>query len=220
MHIILRKIIFFSLVILLYYNICFYLFIPEIYSILHFQIYLILLVLFQFLDTMIRKVSEKAEADKYTIIILLLFFASPFIHILFYYENICIISNHFPFWDNLIISYIGISLYILGGIISLFSRIQLGKYGGGYLVIEEDHKLITNGIYNKIRHPMYSGGLIAVVGAGLVFRTIFALFSCFILYFFVFRQRIIVEERLLIEEFGEEYKNYMKKTKRLIPFIY
>ena len=188
MHVIIRKIIFFSLVILLYYNICFYIFIKEIYSILHFQIYLILLFLFQLIDTMIRPISEKAKADKFTIIVLLLFFLSPILQILNYYENLYIISKHFPFWDNVIISYIGIGVYTLGGIVSIVSRIQLGKFGGGYLVIEEDHKLITNGIYSKIRHPMYSGGLIAVIGAGLVFRTIFLLFSCFLLYFFVFHQ--------------------------------
>ncbi|NVM05139.1 MAG: isoprenylcysteine carboxylmethyltransferase family protein [Candidatus Helarchaeota archaeon] len=169
---------------------------------------------------MIRPISEKGEADKFSIIILILFLVSPIIHIIDYYENLYIISKHFPFWDNLVISYIGISLYILGGIVAIVSRIQLGKFGSGSLVIEEDHKLITKGIYQKIRHPMYSGALIGIIGSGLVFRTIFMLVSCFILYFFVFRQRIIVEERLLKGEFGEEYLSYMKKTKRLIPFIY
>ncbi|MFX1452829.1 MAG: methyltransferase family protein [Promethearchaeota archaeon] len=169
---------------------------------------------------MIRPISEKGETDKYSIILLILFFAFPFLQIINYYENLIIISKYFTFWDNVIISYIGIVIYTLGGIVSIVSRIQLGKFGGGYLVIEEDHKLSTNGIYSKIRHPMYSGGLIAVIGAGLVFRTIFMLFSCFLLYFFVFRQRINLEEQLLTESFGEEYLSYIKKTKRLIPFIY
>ena len=217
---ILRKLIFFGLVILLFYNICFYIFIREIYSILHFQIYLILLFLFQFLDTMIRPISEKGEADKFSIIILLLFFASPFFHILDYYENIYIISKNFPFWDNLVISYIGISIYIIGGLVAIVSRIQLGKFGSGSLVIEEDHKLMTKGVYRNIRHPMYSGALIGIIGGGLVFRTIFMLVSCFILYFLVFIHRVKQEEQILIGEFGEEYLSYMKKTKRLIPFIY
>jgi protein-S-isoprenylcysteine O-methyltransferase Ste14 len=169
---------------------------------------------------MIRPISEKREVDKFSIIILIMFFAGPFFHILNYYENLYIISKNIQFWDNLVISYIGISIYIIGGIIVLVSRIQLGKFGGGSLVIEDDHKLINEGIYKRIRHPMYLGGLLGGIGAGLVFRTIIMLVSCFVLYFFVFRQRIIHEERLLIGEFGEEYLTYMKKTKRLIPFIY
>jgi protein-S-isoprenylcysteine O-methyltransferase Ste14 len=67
---------------------------------------------------------------------------------------------------------------------------------------------------------MYSGALLAVIGFGLVFRTIITLLVVSILYFILFKMRIDEEERLLFEVFGEEFTNYKKKSKKLIPYIY
>ena len=67
---------------------------------------------------------------------------------------------------------------------------------------------------------MYSGALIAVIGFGLVFRSIITLLFVSIFYFIVFKLRIDEEERLLYEVFGEEFTNYKKNSKKLIPFIY
>ncbi|MFX1502366.1 MAG: methyltransferase family protein, partial [Promethearchaeota archaeon] len=71
-----------------------------------------------------------------------------------------------------------------------------------------------------IRNPMYSGGLIATIGFCFVFRCIFTLIIMFIYTFFVYRMRIIEEERILLQKFGVEFEDYKKKTKKLIPFIY
>lgn len=67
---------------------------------------------------------------------------------------------------------------------------------------------------------MYSGALIAVIGFCLVFRSIITLLLLPIIYFILLKMRIDEEERLLFETFGEEFTNYKKKSKKLIPFIY
>ena len=67
---------------------------------------------------------------------------------------------------------------------------------------------------------MYSWALIGVIGFGLVFRSIITLLFVSIFYFIVFKMRIDEEERLLYEAFGEEFTDYKKKSKKLIPFIY
>ncbi len=67
---------------------------------------------------------------------------------------------------------------------------------------------------------MYSGALIAVIGFGLVFRSIITLLIVSIFYFILFKMRIDEEERLLYEVFGEEFTSYKKKSKKLIPYIY
>lgn len=67
---------------------------------------------------------------------------------------------------------------------------------------------------------MYSGSLIAVIGFGLVFRSSITLLFVSIFYFLALKMRIDEEERLLFEAFGEEFTDYKKKSKKLIPFIY
>lgn len=220
LNVILRKIIAFSVVILAYYNICFLIFMPEIYNIPIYQIFLIFMFLVVFIDMMLRPISEKREADKYSIIMVMMFLLAPFLLILTYYESKFIISKYFVFWNNFVISYFGILIYIISGIIVIVSRKQLGRYGSGSLVIEDNHKLITKGMYRYIRHPMYLGGLLSPIGTGLVFRTLIMPVLVLILYFLVFKHRMDLEERILTSEFGEEYLSYMKRTKRLIPFFY
>ncbi|GAJ17749.1 unnamed protein product, partial [marine sediment metagenome] len=57
-------------------------------------------------------------------------------------------------------SYIGFVIYLSAGIFVIVGRVQLGKFGSGELITEEDHKLNTEGVYKYIRNPMYSGTLI------------------------------------------------------------
>ena len=149
-----------------------------------------------------------------------MFLLSPFLLIAAFYENKLLISSILPFWDSFIVSYIGFVIYISAGILVIVGRVQLGKFGSGELITEEDHKLYTEGVYKYIRNPMYSGALIAVIGFGLVFRSIITLLFVSIFYFVVFKMRIDEEERLLYEAFGEKFTNYKKNSKKLIPFIY
>jgi protein-S-isoprenylcysteine O-methyltransferase Ste14 len=84
------------------------------------------------------------------------------------------------------------------------------------LELQEDHKLITSGPYSRVRHPMYLGifiytaGLILIASDLLVF--IFFAFSIWVNY-----RRIPSEEQMMIEQFGDEYREYMKRTGRLLP---
>jgi protein-S-isoprenylcysteine O-methyltransferase Ste14 len=77
-----------------------------------------------------------------------------------------------------------------------------------------------SGVYGIVRHPIYSGGLIGVGGFYVASGSLVVLVTVTALYFAVIRHRLIFEERMLVEEFGDEYRDYMKKTWRLIPFIY
>jgi protein-S-isoprenylcysteine O-methyltransferase Ste14 len=146
--------------------------------------------------------------------------SSPFFLIGAYYENTLFISYIIPFWDTIIISYIGFILYLTGALLVLVARVQLGRFGTGELITEEDHQLFTEGVYKYIRNPMYSGGLTATIGFCLVFRSIITLIIMFIYTFVIYRMRIIEEERLLLEKFGKEFEEYKMRTKRLFPFLY
>ena len=177
------------------------------------------------IDTYFRPFSDSIRGDlktnpAYNVIILGLFILNPLLVILAFHENRLLIASSLPFWDNPLVSYIGLLILIVGSAVSVTGRAQLAKFGSGVLHIEEDHRLITTGVFGYIRHPVYAGGVLGVVGSYLAFRSVVMLILVSTLYFIVIRHRMLFEEEMLTEEFGDEYREYMKRTKRLIPFLY
>jgi protein-S-isoprenylcysteine O-methyltransferase Ste14 len=216
-----KKILLFLILQITYPNIFYILLVPEIYTVSIYVLYLLTNYIIAFADSLIRPLTKERNPSKiYDFLIVLMFLLSPFLLIAAFYENKLLISSMLPFWDNLTVSYIGFVIYLSAGIFVIVGRVQLGKFGSGELITEEDHKLNTEGVYKYIRNPMYSGALIAVIGFGLVFRSIITLLFVSIFYFIVFKMRIDEEERLLYEAFGEEFTDYKKKSKKLIPFVY
>ena len=216
-----KKILLFIFVYLVYQNIFYIILVPQIYTIPIYVIYLITAYMFTLVDTLIRSIPEEKKASKiFDILILIMLLLSPFFLIGAFFENEFFITHIFPFWDNIIISYLGFILFITGSLLILIARAQLGRFGTAELSIEENHQLFTEGVYKYIRNPMYSGGLIATIGFCLVFRCIIILIIMFIYTFLVYRMRINEEERILLEKFGKEFEEYKKKTKKLIPLLY
>jgi len=177
------------------------------------------------LDTYFRPFSDSISDDLdtntvYNLILLGLFIFHPFLVVLAFKENQILIESYFPLWNEAYVSVTGILLIMIGGIVTVIGRAQISRFGSGILQIEDDHSLITTGIYEYIRHPIYAGGLLGIMGIYMAFRSLLTLTVVTILYFFIMRHRISFEEEMLLEEFGDEYKNYMKKTKKLIPYFY
>ena len=84
------------------------------------------------------------------------------------------------------------------------------------LELQEDHQLITSGPYMRIRHPMYLGIFIYTIGLILISSDLLvALFFGFSIW--VNYRRIPDEEQMMIEEFGDEYREYMERSGKLIP---
>ncbi|MFW9849877.1 MAG: methyltransferase family protein [Candidatus Thorarchaeota archaeon] len=209
-----------SLIFLAYYNFCLLILASYIYLNM---ITLTIIALDQFVafsDVMIRPSTPIKDADTTTKIVGILLLLHPFFLVLLFYENLLLTSIVLPSLDTPVISYIGIIVYIIGGILVLRSRIQLGRYGDGTTKLKEDHHLLTKGIYNYIRHPLYSGAIIGRFGLGLSFRGYLGMILFVLVYFIVFRKRMEIEEQSLTSEFGDEYEEYMKRTKRLFPYIY
>jgi protein-S-isoprenylcysteine O-methyltransferase Ste14 len=109
---------------------------------------------------------------------------------------------------------------MIGGLFVITGRYQLKQFGSGVLTIEDNHQLITTGIFRFIRHPIYAGGIIGVFGFYFAFHSLIVLIVLTITYFIIFRHRLLFEEKLLVEEFGEDYREYVKQTKKLIPYLY
>jgi len=115
---------------------------------------------------------------------------------------------------------LGIAL-LLGGIVIRWTAIYtLGKYFTAKVVIKDDHRLIRTGPYKYLRHPAYTGALVAHLGLGLSFSNWFSLILRFVPYVVAALYRMKVEELALREALGEEYDHYSRNTKRLIPRVY
>ena len=115
---------------------------------------------------------------------------------------------------------IGLLMLIIGVFIRWSAVRTLGKYFTGVVTIKNDHRLIRNGLYKYIRHPAYTGALLAHLGLGLSFANWFSIGFSSIPFFAAAFYRMRVEEHALRETFGEDYLNYSAHTKRLIPLVY
>lgn len=132
-----------------------------------------------------------------------------------------LILNYIPASYLALITYENIWLKILGSILlviftifTMWSRIILGKMWSGSAQIKENHKLHTEGPYSITRHPIYTGILGMLLGSTLIYGFGYS-FIIFIYTFIIFKVKINNEEKLLIETFGEEYKDFQKRTPQL-----
>lgn len=115
--------------------------------------------------------------------------------------------------------YPGIFLMIIGIVIRQWSIAVLGSFFSLNVGIQKGQKVVKDGPYKLIRHPSYTGLLLTIVGIGLALQSWGAVIVMILGFVFSFGYRIHVEEKLLISELGKGYIQYMKKTKRLIPYI-
>ncbi len=118
-----------------------------------------------------------------------------------------------------LLRYIGLAATSIGMAIRIFGMAQLGQLFSGFVTLQPEHHLITTGCYRWVRHPIYSGSLLAFAGFLLVFRSKLVLIAV-PAYLIGTLLRIVDEERLFAETFGAEYEQYRARTWRLIPFIY
>lgn len=126
----------------------------------------------------------------------------------------------FPISGEKWIYYAGVVLVWTGIILRFIIIRSLGKYFTVDVTIREHHKIKKEGFYKYVRHPSYAFSLLTSVGLGLYLNNLFSLILAFAIPFLAFSYRITVEERTLIEQFGDEYLEYRRKTRKLIPFIY
>jgi protein-S-isoprenylcysteine O-methyltransferase Ste14 len=135
----------------------------------------------------------------------------------------------FVFLQNLtfqVFALSGLCLLLIGGYLRFKARLELKKKAGfsslvstGRLQIVESHRLVKDGLYKHVRHPLYLGEILRNFGFVLIFSSIYGvLFMAVGTIFLLLRIRI--EEKMLIEAFGEDYKEYQKNTRRIIPYIY
>ncbi len=115
---------------------------------------------------------------------------------------------------------VGVFSCVMGTIVCLYSYMELGNYYTHEIGIRKDHRLVTTGPYHYLAHPGYFGQFLVTFGATLFWWTKWYI-QIFMIVYLVFRfyNRIISEEVMLLEHFGNKYREYLKKRWRLIPFV-
>ena len=100
---------------------------------------------------------------------------------------------------------------------AIWARIFIGRNWGMPMTLKEGHELVTTGPYSYVRHPIYAGILLAMLGSALVFGLWW--FAIFFITAINFVYAAKKEEGLMLQQFPNAYPDYMKRTKMLIPFL-
>jgi protein-S-isoprenylcysteine O-methyltransferase Ste14 len=122
--------------------------------------------------------------------------------------------------NNPMLAITAVVLFVAGLILRWWAIIILGRFFTVDVTIEKDHELVERGPFRIVRHPSYAGVLLAFVGLALSLRNWAALVVILVPISAAFIHRMNVEENALSRALGPRYAEYMKRTKRLVPFVY
>lgn len=114
---------------------------------------------------------------------------------------------------------IGLLIFIVFSWLQVWAYKTLGKNYSQEVIISKKQEIVTSGPFKFVRHPQYISQLLSDIGAGVALASYLVLPMVILILIPLFVLRAILEEKLLLKRFPEEYKEYKKKTGFLIPFI-
>ncbi len=182
----------------------------NIEKILYLVSFLVFLIIRKYYTAKYKKV-EIVKNKKKAIDIVLLSFSGMgmLIPLVYVFSSVFDFANYDrPFW----LTIIGVMVLIVANILLWFSHYNLGSNWTPTLAIKKEHKLVNNGVYKFIRHPMYAAHIYWALGQIAILPNWIAGFSFIIFAVLVLILRIKDEENMMVEQFGDEYADYMKHT--------
>jgi protein-S-isoprenylcysteine O-methyltransferase Ste14 len=111
---------------------------------------------------------------------------------------------------------LGLALCVAGAALAIWARLLLGRNWSGVVALKQDHELIEAGPYRRVRHPIYSGLLLLFLGNAVMVGDWRGLLAVAIVAVSFWR-KLRLEEAWLTERFGTRYKDYMGRTRALVP---
>ncbi|MGZ8299943.1 MAG: protein-S-isoprenylcysteine O-methyltransferase [Rhodoplanes sp.] len=118
------------------------------------------------------------------------------------------------------LAWLGLFFAIAALVMFRLTHKALGRNWSISLELRQDHRLITEGVYRHVRHPMYTAFWLWAVAQALLLPNWFAGFAGIAGFAALFFGRIAREERMMTESFGDEYRAYIQRTYRIIPGLY
>ena len=160
--------------------------------------------------------SERRISRQETTMLGLLFFAMFLLPLIYSATTWLDFANYsLPVWAG----WLGVILILLALLVFWRSHADLGLNWSPSLEIRTEHKLITNGIFGYIRHPMYTSQWIWVIAQPLLLQNWIAGFLNLLVFIAFYTLRVRAEEKMMLDTFGDEYREYMKKTGAVLPKI-
>jgi len=116
------------------------------------------------------------------------------------------------------IEWSGAVLVAAGLLFTVWARVHLGSNWSGIVTVKRDHELVTSGPYAIVRHPIYTGLVLAFVGSAITLGEMRGLLAVAIVVASLWR-KLRLEERWMAEQFGDDYERYRDRVRALVPFV-
>lgn len=161
-----------------------------------------------------QKMNVRRVTSQETTILILLLIGMLIIPLVYAFSNWLDFANYaLPAWTG----WLGVT--ILAGALFVFWRAHadLGLNWSPTLEIRDKHELITKGIYGVVRHPMYASQWLWIIAQPLLLQNWIAGWLNFLVFVVFYAVRVKAEEQLMIEQFGDDYRAYMKKVGAVFP---
>jgi protein-S-isoprenylcysteine O-methyltransferase Ste14 len=117
-----------------------------------------------------------------------------------------------PWWQG-----IGLAVFLLGLALAVWARVYLGRNWGMPMSQKDDPELVTTGPYHSVRHPIYSGIILAMIGTTIAVSLYWLAAVILLGVYFVYSA--VMEERSMARVFPDSYPEYKRSTKMLIPHV-
>ncbi len=185
------------------------------FKIVYFILYLIIALVrkvytakYRTLDTILDK---KTKLD---LVLLGLNGVAMLIPLVYVFSTILDFANYkLPVW----LGWIGSGLFAAAILLLWRSHADLGRNWTVTIGLRDEHTLITEGIFKYIRHPMYAAHILWAIAQIMILHNWLVAYPFFFTIALLYLIRINSEEEMMIEKFGEEYKQYMLGTGRILP---
>ena len=126
--------------------------------------------------------------------------------------------SHFAVSES--VRWLGVAVGLSGSALFAWTHLALGKNWSGVLEIAKDHKLVTNGPYQFVRHPMYSAFFLMGLGVLLLSANWLVGGLNLVAVAYMYVVRVADEEAMMLDHFGQSYAAYMGNTGRLFPRLW
>jgi protein-S-isoprenylcysteine O-methyltransferase Ste14 len=132
---------------------------------------------------------------------------------------------HWPWWltlrfapESMALEWMGVALTVAGIAFAVWARVFIGRNWSGTVTVKEQHELIQSGPYAIVRHPIYSGFLLAYLGTAIIEGQVRGL-AGFALVLWGWGIKLRLEETFMTAQFGNAYSDYKKRVKALVPYV-
>ena len=115
---------------------------------------------------------------------------------------------------------IGVLVEVAALVLFRATHVQLGRNWSISLETREKHQLVTGGLYGWVRHPMYSSFLLSALAQAFLLQNWVAGPAGLVGFLVLFLFRVGREERLMTDTFGDQYREYCRRTARIVPWLY